>query len=309
MVVIILLQILTHGLSSLMSWRGKTFWSLTVSFNSLDRSIFRDIAISYERIPSDAKKSVWVPDGEGGFDEAMIDTIEGEKVSWKSCSKINFHFLLFVAGQRQSRLGGEDVQGEPAYASEPSQDGEVSLAKTCWKSQCLCFRFEDVSNMTYLNEASVLWNLKSRYVCKLIYVSWSSLTIDWWRPIFAQLHLNLRLTPASSVWWSTLTSGIPSIRRELAKCKWSSSVTSFSFKVFYKDIFILQVHWQEEEWGEIWWFLLIISLFCVWLKDCILMKKINQSSKCKLTLQTKMIKMFFICNYLMFFIIGTSYFW
>ena len=32
-------------------------------------------------------------------------------------------------------------------------------------------KFEDVSNMTYLNEASVLWNLKSRYVCKLIYVS------------------------------------------------------------------------------------------------------------------------------------------
>ena len=31
-------------------------------------------------------------------------------------------------------------------------------------------RFEDVSNMTYLNEAAVLWNLKSRYVAKLIYV-------------------------------------------------------------------------------------------------------------------------------------------
>ena len=32
-------------------------------------------------------------------------------------------------------------------------------------------KFDDVSNMTYLNEASVLWNLKARYVCKLIYVS------------------------------------------------------------------------------------------------------------------------------------------
>ena len=30
-------------------------------------------------------------------------------------------------------------------------------------------KFEDVSNMTYLNEAAVLWNLKSRYVSKLIY--------------------------------------------------------------------------------------------------------------------------------------------
>ena len=30
---------------------------------------------------------------------------------------------------------------------------------------------EDMANLTYLNEASVLWNLKSRYVAKLIYVS------------------------------------------------------------------------------------------------------------------------------------------
>ena len=30
---------------------------------------------------------------------------------------------------------------------------------------------EDMSNLTYLNEASVLWNLKSRYVNRLIYVS------------------------------------------------------------------------------------------------------------------------------------------
>ena len=32
-------------------------------------------------------------------------------------------------------------------------------------------RCEDMSNLTYLNEASVLWNLKSRYVNRLIYVS------------------------------------------------------------------------------------------------------------------------------------------
>ena len=29
---------------------------------------------------------------------------------------------------------------------------------------------EDMSNMTYLNDASVLWNLKNRYQAKLIYV-------------------------------------------------------------------------------------------------------------------------------------------
>ena len=33
--------------------------------------------------PYDAKKSVWVPDGEGGFDEALIDTVDGDKVGVK----------------------------------------------------------------------------------------------------------------------------------------------------------------------------------------------------------------------------------
>ena len=33
--------------------------------------------------PYDAKKSVWVPDGEGGFDEALIDTVDGDKVTVK----------------------------------------------------------------------------------------------------------------------------------------------------------------------------------------------------------------------------------
>jgi len=31
-------------------------------------------------------------------------------------------------------------------------------------------KFDDVSNLTYLNDASVLWNLKTRYQAKLIYV-------------------------------------------------------------------------------------------------------------------------------------------
>ena len=56
-------------------------------------------------------------------------------------------------------------------------------------------RFEDVSNMTYLNEAAVLWNLKSRYVAKLIYVS-----IHPHPHIYEYLYFPIRLIPASFVW-------------------------------------------------------------------------------------------------------------
>ena len=47
---------------------------------------------------------------------------------------------------------------------------------------------EDMSNLTYLNEASVLWNLKARYQSKMIYVSYSlflapyrsGTVLTWW---------------------------------------------------------------------------------------------------------------------------------
>jgi len=85
--------------------------------------------------PYDPKKSVWVPDGEGGFDEAMIEEIDGDKVTVK-------------------------VGWEPK-TFKTSQMMQVNPPKM--------EKFDDVSNMTYLNEASVLWNLKARYVAKLIY--------------------------------------------------------------------------------------------------------------------------------------------
>jgi len=85
--------------------------------------------------PYDAKKSVWVPDGEGGFDEAMIDEIDGDKVTVK------------VGWEPKTFKTAQIMQVNP-----PKME-----------------KFDDVSNMTYLNEASVLWNLKARYVAKLIY--------------------------------------------------------------------------------------------------------------------------------------------
>ena len=87
--------------------------------------------------PYDPKKSVWVPDGEGGYDEALIDTVDGDKVTVK------------VGWEPKTFKSAQVMQVNP-----PKME-----------------KFDDVSNMTYLNEASVLWNLKSRYVAKLIYVS------------------------------------------------------------------------------------------------------------------------------------------
>ena len=48
-------------------------------------------------------------------------------------------------------------------------------------------RCDDVTGMTYLNDASVLWNLKTRYVAQLIYVSGNA----FWRIWCQQENLKL----------------------------------------------------------------------------------------------------------------------
>jgi len=85
--------------------------------------------------PYDPKKSVWVPDGEGGFDEAMISEVKGDMIDVK------------VGWEPKTFKADKVMQINP-----PKME-----------------KFDDVSNMTYLNEAAVLWNLKARYVAKLIY--------------------------------------------------------------------------------------------------------------------------------------------
>jgi len=85
--------------------------------------------------PYDPKKSCWYPLKEGGFAEGVIESAEGDKV------------VVRADGERKA-LKKDQVQ----QVNPPKFE-----------------RCEDMSNLTYLNEASVLHNLKARYVSKLIY--------------------------------------------------------------------------------------------------------------------------------------------
>merc|ERR1711963_832402 len=86
--------------------------------------------------PYDPKKSCWVPDkATGGFNEGMIENTEGEKVT--------------VSSKGEKKVYKKD------------QVGQVNPPKF----DCCT----DMSNLTYLNDASVLWNLRIRYVNELIY--------------------------------------------------------------------------------------------------------------------------------------------
>merc|ERR1719150_525427 len=85
--------------------------------------------------PYDSKKSYWVPDGKGGYVEGMLESNDGNKA-------------VVMMGHIKGNFKSEEI-------------GQVNPPKF---EKC-----EDMANLTFLNDASVFWNLKSRYVNKLIY--------------------------------------------------------------------------------------------------------------------------------------------
>jgi hypothetical protein len=121
--------------------------------------------------PYDPKKSVWVPNKEdGGYDEGLILDSDGTKANVK------------VGWETKSFPEADLHQINP-----PKME-----------------RCEDVTNMTYLNDASVLWNLKTRYIAKLIYVSAARLTL-YSRPSF----MSTIFSPPPDLFWPLLRGDQP----------------------------------------------------------------------------------------------------
>merc|ERR1711878_78678 len=85
--------------------------------------------------PYDSKKSYWCPDGKGNFLECMLESNDGTKA-------------VVMCGHEKKVFKSSEV-------------GQVNPPKS---EKC-----EDMANLTFLNDASVFWNLKVRYVNKLIY--------------------------------------------------------------------------------------------------------------------------------------------
>jgi len=142
--------------------------------------------LAFAAMKYDGKKSVWVPHKKEGFVKAEIQDSTGDKVTVKT-AKNEVHV-------KKSTTGEFSVYLRPFLAcSIPS--GQIPK---CWiLSQTLTVKQDDVqqmnppkfeqasdmANMTHLNEASVLYNLRSRYACMRIYVSvwsaWSSIGLGF----------------------------------------------------------------------------------------------------------------------------------
>ena len=104
-----------------------------------DPTEFLFVSLEQKRIdqtkPYDPKKSCWVPDEKEGFVEGEIQGTKGD--------------LVTVMAKGDTKTLKKDL---------------VQQVNPPKFEKC-----EDMSNLTYLNDASVLYNLKSRYTNKLIY--------------------------------------------------------------------------------------------------------------------------------------------
>merc|ERR1711981_1145127 len=87
------------------------------------------------QLPYDPKKSYYCPDGKGNYMECMLETNDGTKA-------------VVMRGHEKKTFKSAEV-------------GQVNPRKF--------EKIEDMANLTFLNDASVFWNLKTRYQAKLIY--------------------------------------------------------------------------------------------------------------------------------------------
>lgn len=119
----------------------------------VDRSLVNDPA---KQADWASKKLVWVPNEEHGFVEASI---KGEK---------NEEYIVEIRDtNKQMRVYKDDVQ-----KMNPPKFSKV----------------EDMAELTCLNEASVLHNLKERYYAGMIYVSHTSILVTFLFPQYFFLY-------------------------------------------------------------------------------------------------------------------------
>ena len=107
-----------------------------LSYLAIDRSLINDPAVQAEWA---SKKLVWVPDDSNGFTPASIKGERGDQVE-----------CVVDETGRKIIVHRDDIQ-----KMNPPKFNKV----------------EDMAELTCLNEASVLHNLKDRYYSGLIYVS------------------------------------------------------------------------------------------------------------------------------------------
>ena len=134
-----------------------------LKFLVVDRNAFSDPATQAEW---SQKRLVWVPHETQGFVAASMKKNQGDDVE-----------VEIVETSKRMLVSKDDMQ----KMNPPKYDKQ-----------------EDMADLTCLNEASVLHNIKERYFSGLIYVSIFQEAQSWTASLSLYHH---RPTPGCSAWW------------------------------------------------------------------------------------------------------------
>lgn len=112
----------------------------------------------------DSKKWLWLPDEEEGFKSAFVKATRGEKVLLELADgSVSWAIkpLHYFKGKTFFSLHLFSI-----FLQESEYDINITEQMNPPKFE----KIEDMAGLTYLNEASVLHNLRQRYYSSLIYV-------------------------------------------------------------------------------------------------------------------------------------------
>ena len=113
--------------------------------------------------PYEPKQSVWVPDPKtGGYREGLL--LEGAEIASIGAEDADLAAKLTIAvgHEKVVSIHRQDYNFETLKVTHLQKEvGRVNPPKF---EKC-----EDMVNLTFLNDASVFWNLKTRYQAKMIH--------------------------------------------------------------------------------------------------------------------------------------------
>ena len=122
--------------------------------------------------PYEPKQSVWVPDPKtGGYREGLL--LDGAEIASIGAEDADLAAKLTIAvgHEKVVSIHRQDYNFETLKVTHLQKEvGRVNPPKF---EKC-----EDMVNLTFLNDASVFWNLKTRYAAKMIHTYSGSSSVE-----------------------------------------------------------------------------------------------------------------------------------
>ena len=150
---------------------------------SFDDPDFQYLAVDRKKLleeqnqPFDGKRNCWIIDKKEGYMKAEIISTKGDDVTvitekkevriFRKRVNICYLFFFFFFFLRNLALKWIKINIQCYTQQEKTVKKDSIQQMNPPKFE----KIEDMANLTYLNEASVLYNLRSRYSSGLIYVS------------------------------------------------------------------------------------------------------------------------------------------